>query len=580
MRRAFVLPPVVVSALTLVLVAEAGLASAAPTFRISQTSGNVGTTVSDSGSGFGKRAAYQVTFGSKTVQQGTTKRGGRFSGSFVVPSGYSGTTTVTAKTSVGSASASFDVTSPPPSTDTTPPSAPSNLAATASDAKVDLSWGASSDDVGVTGYRIIRNGSQIASVSGRTYSDTGVINGTSYSYVVRAIDAAGNVSQDSNTVTARPLAPPPGSTPTLTPVDGGANYYAKFSSPLPTDPSYFPIGVWGAYNMTRANLDLDAAAGLNVYVWPGNQVDMPAIKADGRFRVINDSASSAGPETAGWKLGDEDDASDTATCPNTLNQEKSHYPNDGRMWYANWTKGLALPPGGNAYAANWWADAAEQNCWTNGVDLDSVDFYWFTDPWQGGPYYGFLYGDDIRNLRHADASDGQMHPHWGFVETGWPFPNGSRAIQPAELRSAAWHQIIAGARGIIWFVHSFGGPHTGDQNTLRTNSEGTRPMVTSVDAQIKSLAPALNGPSVDSWSTTGDVETSVKWANGHFYVMAGAKTGATSMTFSMPCVGDASAVVDGESRSVAVSNGSFTDSFADKTTIHIYRIDGGSTCGL
>ena len=72
----------------------------------------------------------------------------------------------------------------------------------------------------------------------------------------------------------------------------------------------------------------------------------------------------------------------------------------------------------------------------------------------------------------------------------------------------------------------------------------------------------------------------VKWANGHFYVFAGSAGSAVSGRFSLPCVGDASATVLNEGRSIPVTGGSFTDSFADGNAIHIYRIDGGSSCGL
>jgi chitodextrinase len=93
--------------------------------------------------------------------------------------------------------ASADVTAP----DTQKPTAPSSLSATATSwNKVDLSWQASSDNVGVTGYRIYRNGTEIASLGAATsYSDTTVTPSTTYSYVVRAIDAAGNLSDPSNT---------------------------------------------------------------------------------------------------------------------------------------------------------------------------------------------------------------------------------------------------------------------------------------------------------------------------------------------------------------------------------------------
>jgi phosphatidylinositol-3-phosphatase len=94
----------------------------------------------------------------------------------------------------------------PKKADTTPPTAPSNLKATAGDGKVSLSWGASTDNVGVAGYRVQRGGSTIATIGGSTlsYTDAGLTNGTTYSYTVRATDARGNVSAASNTAMATP----------------------------------------------------------------------------------------------------------------------------------------------------------------------------------------------------------------------------------------------------------------------------------------------------------------------------------------------------------------------------------------
>src|SRR5204863_3664051 len=88
--------------------------------------------------------------------------------------------------------------------DGTPPSAPSNLNATAaSGSQVDLSWAAATDNLGVTGYDIYRGGTLLFSVSGASlsYSDTTVSPATQYSYTVQARDAAGNVSANSNTAT-------------------------------------------------------------------------------------------------------------------------------------------------------------------------------------------------------------------------------------------------------------------------------------------------------------------------------------------------------------------------------------------
>jgi hypothetical protein len=112
-----------------------------------------------------------------------------------------------------------------PPGDVAPPSIPTNLTATAvSSTQINLSWTASTDDVGVTGYRIYRcQGSgctpstQIATSPTNSYSDTGLTASTTYRYRVRAYDAAGNLSSYSSTVSATtqpqdttPPAPPTG----------------------------------------------------------------------------------------------------------------------------------------------------------------------------------------------------------------------------------------------------------------------------------------------------------------------------------------------------------------------------------
>jgi len=96
------------------------------------------------------------------------------------------------------------------SSDTQPPSAPSNLTASAfSSTQINLSWTASIDNVGVTGYMVERcqgagcsNFAQIASLTAVTFNDTGLIASASYSYRVRATDAAGNLSTFSGIATA------------------------------------------------------------------------------------------------------------------------------------------------------------------------------------------------------------------------------------------------------------------------------------------------------------------------------------------------------------------------------------------
>ena len=94
--------------------------------------------------------------------------------------------------------------------DTQAPSVPTNLSATTqSSTQINLSWTASTDNVGVTGYRVYRGGVQIASPSTTFYSDTGLSPSTTYFYTIAAVDAAGNISSQSTSAQATTQAPPP-----------------------------------------------------------------------------------------------------------------------------------------------------------------------------------------------------------------------------------------------------------------------------------------------------------------------------------------------------------------------------------
>ncbi len=83
--------------------------------------------------------------------------------------------------------------------DTTPPSRPEKVRATGGDnTSVTLSWDAASDDVGVTGYTVWRNGVTVATVTGTSWTDRSVVSKTVYLYEVQALDGAGNRSASSN----------------------------------------------------------------------------------------------------------------------------------------------------------------------------------------------------------------------------------------------------------------------------------------------------------------------------------------------------------------------------------------------
>ena len=137
-----------------------------------------------------------------------------------VNSGTTYTYTVDATDAAGNHSPLSNAVTVTPSSDVQPPTTPTSVTATpVSPTRVDLAWNAATDNVGVTGYTIYRNGSQLDVTGGATtsYSDTTVSPATQYSYTVDAFDAAANHSSQSSppTVVTTPSAPTNTSPPTI-----------------------------------------------------------------------------------------------------------------------------------------------------------------------------------------------------------------------------------------------------------------------------------------------------------------------------------------------------------------------------
>jgi hypothetical protein len=379
-------------------------------------------------------------------------------------------------------------------------------------------------------------------------------------------------------------------------VDGGPRWYGRFSNPLSTAASFFPIGVWFESVTSRADIDKDRRAGLNTYVVLTSNSNLRLIESNGMSVIAQHGewASRAGARgaqaIAGWELRDE---IDMELGPGEGYQELQRIlaglPADGRLRYNNYGKGVMF-----------WETDAEAARFVNAQDLVSADTYWFTDNnicsrWEGGAllngstreltpaqcHRASNYGATVRRMRRLMRPRGSK-PVWAFVEVGHPFSEDHwPTIRPAEVRAAVWHSLIAGARGIIYFNHSFGGPNQ-TQHALRDPAyRAVRSTVRRTNRRIKALARVLNAPTVSSgWSQRGGTRAMVKWTGRHLYLFAGSAGSAVRGRFSLPCVGDAKARVLNEGRAISIRNGRFTDSFADGNAIHVYRIDGGATCGL
>jgi hypothetical protein len=166
--------------------------------------------------------------------------------------------------------------------DTTAPSAPANLSSPShTSSSVALSWTASTDNVGVTGYQIFRNGAQVGTSTGTSFTSSGLAASTAYSFFVKAVDAAGNVSAQSNTISVTTSAGSGGggtATPTLylrsgpslsatagtnattvsIPSAGGANHDGTPTNAV----TFLATGLSGTYSSgaTAFNLYVDSGA--------------------------------------------------------------------------------------------------------------------------------------------------------------------------------------------------------------------------------------------------------------------------------------------------------------------------------
>ncbi len=130
----------------------------------------------------------------------------------------------------------------PAAPDSTPPSTPTGLAGSLKSGAVNLTWKAATDNVKVTGYIVYRGGTKLASVTTLNYTDATVRQGSSYQYYVTAVDAAGNASGASTSVTVKvPDTVAPTAPTKLTATPGSAS--VKLTWVAATD----NVGVTGYY---------------------------------------------------------------------------------------------------------------------------------------------------------------------------------------------------------------------------------------------------------------------------------------------------------------------------------------------
>jgi hypothetical protein len=460
----------------------------------------------------------------------------------------------------------------------------------------------------------------------------------------------------------RPGTTPPtriGSTVSLAPIDGGASYFARRNPRAAWLDDHILLGAWLEQPQNLAEVSYDTAMGENIY-WnlagtPGkDRVDYNVIRAGGMHVSAPDTTSHSGSETVAYEGFDEADL-DFGPGTQGWNRHGTSY-NQGdcvpsgsrcgytvsRFEYTGRPNGLGSPGyplrglpihQGFGKGVLFLESDRQAARFIDYTDILSADSYWMTDrdlevPSQGGcallPLSPMAcgggagagltaaeaklpanYGWDVTRLEGLQRLDGPSKPVLVDVETGCPGgstgDNAGVCITPPSMVAAAWHGLIAGARGVLWFQHNFSGPCQdlrtfvdgsdrsstlyGCQQTPGVTLHHVVQTVTAFDQKVRALNGVLLSPTARGYvSTSADVSTLAKVKGGACFVFAGAGKPATpppanmSARFSLADDYTGPVTVVDENRTLRATKGAFTDTFADLNAIHIYRIAGGATC--
>ena len=451
---------------------------------------------------------------------------------------------------------------------------------------------------------------------------------------------------------------------TFKPIDGGVRYFERLNPRSAWMDHHILLGAWLEQPLNDVEVGYAAALGENIY-WnlagrvghpSNNRADYDVIRAHGMHVSAPDRTAKSGSETVMYDGSDESDMNfgpgSNGWRPGAVSNRTACVPTGSAcgytvdsFYYSGSPKpvtgptttpypidGLPIHQGSGKGVLFWDADAQASKFLTFS-DVASADSYWLTDPDLRLPSQGGCallpdsqtacaagngsgltaaqaelpanYAYNVTRLERLNSIAGRSKPIVVAVETGCPFTRGSsghdKCPTPAQFTAAAWHVLIAGARGIVWFQHGFSGPCP----DLRTFIDGSNPSsqmyhcqqtpgvtlhdvvlaVSAFNHKVAGLTQVLLSPTVAGYvSTRGEVSTMAKVYGGSCYVFTGAGRPATpppanhSVTFTLADRYTGAVHVYGENRTLRASQGTFTDTFAGANAIHIYQIVGGSFC--
>ena len=396
-------------------------------------------------------------------------------------------------------------------------------------------------------------------------------------------------ASDANTSDAGPLST---CVPTI-PQIGWTSPYAAWSRGIPHDPTFFPIGVWLQGSWHAAELH---QLGINVYI--GNNAgtdalaatDLATLKSQSLYAILGqDSVGLANiddPTIVGWWMDPDepDNAQPTAdgggygppVAPATLVSRYNAYR------AADPTRPVYLGLGQGVAYDNWegrGSNAPPESAYVPASDIIAFDIYPYNNC-SGDANEKVTCGQFWLNALGVDRFhqwSNRSQAAWTVVETTVIAANTTAGPTPAQTRSEVWLSLIHSANGISYFIDTWN-PSFREDGIFADMAMVKA--VTALNQQITSLAPVLNSAdipnlvAVTSSNAATPIDTMVKAGATSLYVFSAvSRPGTTMGSFTINgMTGSGAATVLGESRTVSIAAGTFTDSFA-ANDVHLYQID-------
>ncbi len=366
--------------------------------------------------------------------------------------------------------------------------------------------------------------------------------------------------------------------------EGGPAYYQRWPAGPFTDFHVFPIAVW---LQTPANANAYKAIGINHFIglWQGpNESQLSSLKAAAMpvfcdqnavgLNSVNNSIIKAWthqdePDNAQWNSGG---WYDPPILPSVV---VARYQ---AMQAADATRPVFLNLGQGVAWDMWYGRGTRTNhpedypLYALGADILSYDIYPVNSTHTDVKEKLWLVAYGVDRLR---TWSNYGKPVWVWIETTKISAGSNRRPTPAEVKAEVWMAIVHGARGIGYFCHKWD-PFV--EAGLLSDPE-MRAGVSAVNAQISTLAPILNTPSVAGAAlvTTSNpavpVDVMIKRASGCTYLFAVAMGPENIVaTFTLNGFTGFQAVeVISESRQISATNGVFQDGFTGYG-VHIYKL--------